>query len=111
VQPKFIFAVDALIYNAKVHDHLAKLTALLSGLAAKSFNPAKVVVIHTLLNIEDRSAWKDGWVSWEDFLLEGDAKKLGRAHGEILWHRASFNWPLWILVCDSLARSQTLTLR
>ncbi|KAJ7904525.1 acetoacetyl-CoA synthetase [Mycena olivaceomarginata] len=88
VQPKFIFAVDALIYNAKVHDHLAKLTALLSGLAAESLNPAK----------EDRSAWKDGWVSWEDFLLEGDAKKLGRAHGEILWHRASFNWPLWILV-------------
>lgn len=101
MQPKFIFAVDALIYNAKIHDHLMKLTALLSGLAAKSVNPAKVVVIHALLNIEDRSAWKDGWVSWEDFLLEGDAKKLGRAHsGEILWHRASFNWPLWILVCD-----------
>ncbi|KAF8195880.1 acetoacetyl-CoA synthetase [Mycena galopus ATCC 62051] len=95
VQPKFIFAVDAFVYNAKAHKHLPKLTLLL---AAKSLNPAKIVIIHPIPHMEDRSAWKEGWVSWEDFLLEGEAKKLGRApSGEILWHRASFNWPLWIL--------------
>ncbi|KAF7355325.1 Acetoacetyl-CoA synthetase [Mycena sanguinolenta] len=98
VQPKFIFAVDAFVYNAKVHEHLPKLTTLLLGLAAKSLDPAKVVIIHSIPYAEDRSTWQEGWLSWQDFLLEGEAKKLGRnPSGEILWHRASFNWPLWIL--------------
>ncbi|KAJ6515885.1 acetoacetyl-CoA synthetase [Mycena sanguinolenta] len=98
VQPKFIFAVDAFVYNAKVHEHFPKLTTLLLGLAAKSLDPAKVVIIHPIPYAEDRSSWQDGWLSWQEFLLEGEAKKLGRdPSGEILWHRASFNWPLWIL--------------
>ncbi|KAJ7276411.1 acetoacetyl-CoA synthetase [Mycena haematopus] len=98
VQPKFIFAVDAFVYNAKVHEHLPKLAALLLGLAAKSLSPAKVVVIHAVPCAEDQSAWKENWSSWQDFLLEGEAKNLGRdSSREILWYRASFNWPLWIL--------------
>ena len=98
VQPKFIFAVDAVVYNAKVQEHLPKLSTLLSGLAAKSVNVIKVVIIHALPQIESQSPWKEGWVKWEDFLFEGEAEKLGRSSlGEILWHRASFNWPLWIL--------------
>ncbi|KAK7061728.1 acetoacetyl-CoA synthetase [Favolaschia claudopus] len=98
VQPKFIFAVDAVVYNAKIQQHLPKLSTLLTGLAAKSVNPAKVVVIHAIPHPEDRSAWDEDWISWEAFLQEGEARKLGRdSSGEILWHRASFNWPLWIL--------------
>ncbi|KAJ6599056.1 acetoacetyl-CoA synthetase [Mycena vulgaris] len=99
VQPTFIFAVDAVVYNGKVHDHLSKLATLLLGLDTESDVAPKIVIIHPLpYGAEDRSAWKEGWVSWDDFLLEGEAEKLGRApSGEILWHRASFNWPLWIL--------------
>jgi acetoacetyl-CoA synthetase len=90
--------VDAFVYNAKVHDHLAKLTVLLSGLADKSIKLSKIVIMHPIPYPEDRSAWKEGWVSWKDFILQGEAEKLGRTSlGEIIWHRASFNWPLWIL--------------
>ncbi|KAJ7179126.1 acetoacetyl-CoA synthetase [Mycena filopes] len=96
VQPKFIFAVDAVVYNAKVHDHLPKLVALLSGLGSE---PApKIVIMHPLPYPQERSAWQDGWVSLDEFILQGEVEKLGRSpSGEILWHRASFNWPLWIL--------------
>jgi acetoacetyl-CoA synthetase len=86
------------VYNAKVHDHLAKLTALLSGLADKSIKLSKIVIMHPIPYPEDRSTWKEGWVSWKDFILQGETEKLGRtSSGEIIWHRASFNWPLWIL--------------
>ncbi|KAJ7047363.1 acetoacetyl-CoA synthetase [Mycena alexandri] len=96
VKPTFIFAVDAVVYNAKVHDHLPKLAALLSGLGSKS--APKVVIMHPIPYLQDRSAWQEGWVSWDEFILQGEAEKLGRSpSGEILWHRASFNWPLWIL--------------
>ncbi|KAJ6485031.1 acetoacetyl-CoA synthetase [Mycena vitilis] len=95
VRPTFIFAVDAVVYNAKVHDHLPKLSALISGLSGKS---PKIVIMHPIPYAEDRSRYLDGWVSWEDFIMQGEAEKLGRTpSGEIIWHRASFNWPLWIL--------------
>ncbi|KAJ6539357.1 acetoacetate-CoA ligase [Mycena capillaripes] len=95
VQPTFIFAVDAIVYNAKVHDHLAKLSALLSGLDAKSVNPLKIVIIPYA---KDPSTWKEDWLSWDDFIGQGEADKLGvTPSGEIRWHRTSFNWPLWIL--------------
>ncbi|KAJ7771374.1 acetoacetyl-CoA synthetase [Mycena maculata] len=100
VQPTFIFAVDSVVYNAKVHDHLAKLSALVSGLDNKSEHGIrpKIVIIHPIPYPEDRSAWQDGWMSWDDFILQGEAEKLGRTpSGEIIWYRASFNWPLWIL--------------
>lgn len=97
VQPAFIFAVDAVVYNAKVHDHLSKLSTLLSGLENQSAAP-KVVIIHPIPYPDDRSRWQEGWVSWDDFILEGKAQKLGHtSSGEIKWYRASFDWPLWIL--------------
>lgn len=101
MQPTFIFAVDAVVYNAKVHDHLGKLSALLSGLGSSKSNHnirPKVVIMHPIPYPEDRSAWQEGWISWDDFILEGEAEKLGcTPSGEIIWYRASFNWPLWIL--------------
>ncbi|KAF8529020.1 acetoacetate-CoA ligase [Hysterangium stoloniferum] len=96
VKPKVIFSVDEVVYNAKVHPHLSKLSTLLDGLRKNSVVPAKVVIIP--LSGADRSKWRTGWVAWQDFVDEGASRKLGRDDsGEILWRRGSFNWPLWIL--------------
>ncbi|KAG6919424.1 hypothetical protein DXG01_006307 [Tephrocybe rancida] len=98
VQPKFIFAVDAVVYNAKAHRHIPKLVALLSGLSKKGITPSKVIVIHTIPQPEYREDWLPDWTSWDAFLAEGHSCKLGRtASGEIEWVRGSFDAPLWIL--------------
>ncbi|KAF8165335.1 acetoacetyl-CoA synthetase [Crassisporium funariophilum] len=97
VQPKFIFSVDAVVYNHKVHQHLPKLSTLLSGLSKQSARP-KVVIIHAASQKETRHAWESDWMSWEDFVNEGKEHQLGRMpNGEIEWNRLSFNAPLWIL--------------
>ncbi|KAF8484292.1 hypothetical protein JB92DRAFT_3029847 [Gautieria morchelliformis] len=96
VQPKIIFSVDEVVYNAKVHPHLPKLSTLLDGLRSRSVFPSKVVIISN--NRSDRSQWKNDWIAYQDFVNEGAKRQLGRdASGEILWRRGSFNWPLWIL--------------
>jgi len=83
-------------YNHKVHEHLPKLSALLSGLSNKFPSP-KVVIIHTISQ-ETCHSWERDWVSWEDFVNEGAQHKLGRSKdGEIAWHRLSFDAPLWVL--------------
>ncbi|GLB33820.1 putative acetyl-coenzyme A synthetase N-terminus [Lyophyllum shimeji] len=98
VQPKFIFAVDAVVYNAKVHRHTAKLSVLLSGLSKKGITPSKVIIIHTIPHPEDRGDWLPGWISWDSFLADGGECKLGRtSSGEIEWRRGPFDTPLWIL--------------
>ncbi|KAG6873321.1 hypothetical protein C0995_000474 [Termitomyces sp. Mi166 len=98
VEPKFIFAVDAVVYNAKVHRHIPKLTALLSGLSKRNLAPSKVIVIHALPQREDRGDWLAEWTPWDTFLAEGRSCKLGRTpSGDIEWLRGSFNAPLWIL--------------
>ncbi|KII95198.1 hypothetical protein PLICRDRAFT_34037 [Plicaturopsis crispa FD-325 SS-3] len=97
VQPSLIFAVDSVVYNAKVHPHLPKLSTLLAGLSQRSpIKPA--VVIITAAPGAERHGWHDGWIRWEDFVAEGRERKLGRtSDGEIEWRRQSFDWPLWIL--------------
>lgn len=85
-------------YNSKVHQHIPKLTALLSGLEKKDIIPAKVVIIHTIPQPENREAWSSEWVSWDDFVGEGRATRRGRTpSGEIEWNRLPFDYPLWIL--------------
>ncbi|PPQ98508.1 hypothetical protein CVT24_003999 [Panaeolus cyanescens] len=97
VQPKIIFAVDAVVYNHKVHYHLPKLSALLAGLSAKIPKP-KVVIISPLSNSLPEQSWEPDWLSWEDFVEQGQSLKLGRTvHGEIEWVRLPFDAPLWIL--------------
>ncbi|KAJ3828588.1 acetoacetyl-CoA synthetase [Lentinula raphanica] len=98
VQPKFIFTVDAVVYNAKVHNHIPKLKSLLSGLTqVLSFKP-EVIVAQTGLADTDKTAWHEDWVDWSDFVREGQLVKAGRSvDGEINWNRGSFNDPLWIL--------------
>ncbi|KIK06693.1 hypothetical protein K443DRAFT_246951 [Laccaria amethystina LaAM-08-1] len=95
VQPTFLFAVDAVVYNHKVHQHLPKVSTLLSGLALKS---PKVVIIHAIPHAEDRSQWQEEWLGWDNFLEQGRKLQLGRsADGEIKWNRLQFDAPLWIL--------------
>ncbi|KAG6814189.1 hypothetical protein H0H92_000866 [Tricholoma furcatifolium] len=91
VQPKFIFAVDAVVYNAKVHRHIPKVDAVLSGLSKKNIAPAKIIIIHTIPQEEDRGDWHPDWISWDAFLAEGRDRKLGQTpSGEIqpIVHRA-----------------------
>lgn len=94
VHPSLIFAVDTVIYNGKVHDHLGKLSVLLSKLSVKP----KVVVIHSIPHEQDKSKWQHTFVDWSDFVKQGRESGLGQTpSGEIEWHRGSFNDPLWIL--------------
>ncbi|PFH52736.1 hypothetical protein AMATHDRAFT_73869 [Amanita thiersii Skay4041] len=98
VQPKFIFAADAVVYNAKIHYHTPKLSALLHGLDTKSVKPNKVIIIHAVPQPTTPYEWDSNWTSWESFIIEGQKAKLGRsAAGEIEWCRLSFDAPLWIL--------------
>lgn len=79
-----------------MHPHLPKLSALLDGLRSRFVIPSKVVIISN--NTSDNSKWRSDWIGYQDFVSEGAKYKLGRdASGEILWRRASFDWPLWIL--------------
>ncbi|KAF9462660.1 acetoacyl-CoA synthetase [Collybia nuda] len=98
VQPKFIFSIDAVVYNAKVHRHIPKLSAVLAGLSQKSIVPTKVIIIHAIPEAEDRNDWASDWVSWGAFIKQGQSSQLGQTpNGEIEWNRCSFDTPLWIL--------------
>ncbi|KAF8897544.1 acetoacyl-CoA synthetase [Infundibulicybe gibba] len=91
VQPRFIFAVDAVVYNGKVHNHLPKLTALLAGLSDTGLPSPDIIIIHS-------ARLGNGWLSWADFVTDGHKCKLGRTtSGEIEWYRCAFDTPLWIL--------------
>lgn len=82
-------------YNGKVHNHIPKLSQLLQGLRDKSLSPAKVIVIQSH---ENSHKLESSWTSWTDFRALGKQQCLGQTEdGEIRWHRASFDWPLWIL--------------
>ena len=81
-----------------MHQHLPKLSSLLSGLSQRISLQPKVVIIHSVPNPSDHVGWDSAWVSWGNFVNYGKAAKLGRdAHGEIKWRRQAFDWPLWIL--------------
>ena len=84
-------------YNHKVHPHLPKLSALLSGLAGK-IPPPKIVIISPLNQGQDGRSWDSEWLGWEDLVKVGQHHKLGRTQGgEIEWNQMSFDAPLWIL--------------
>lgn len=70
---------------------------MLSGLAKKSIFP-EVVIIHPIPQPVDVTSWEGAWISWDNFVEEGRARKLGRTvDGEIEWNRLGFDHPLWIL--------------
>ncbi|KAH7887731.1 hypothetical protein F5I97DRAFT_1804623 [Phlebopus sp. FC_14] len=103
VQPRVIFAVDAIVYNGKVHPHLPKLESLLSGLEARCSLRPLVVVIKT--GHECAYDMRTGWISWSDFVAVGRKEKIGRTEkGEVKWCRKGFDWPLWILFSSGTTR-------
>ncbi|KAF9055287.1 acetoacetyl-CoA synthetase [Hymenopellis radicata] len=92
VSPKFVFTVDAVIYNGKVHDHLAKVSALLKGLSNK---PTVIIIESGVVQTGDSQT---EFSTWNEFVTQGQSQKLGRTEsGEIKWYRGTFNDPLWIL--------------
>lgn len=98
VQPAFVFAADAVVYNAKVHNHISKVSVLLERLRSKGQHPSKVIIIHAIPQPAPQHEWRPEWTSWEAFISEGQTAKLGQtASGEIDWCRLSFDAPLWIL--------------
>lgn len=118
VKPKVIFAVDAVVYNAKVHPHLPKLASLLSGLQASSSSSSSSTPIKpTVILISPlpssltsglpplESLGYEDVVAFEEFRKRGEEageKGLGRrmkgeVEIEIEWRRMGFDWPLWVL--------------
>ncbi|KAF7292468.1 Acetoacetyl-CoA synthetase [Mycena chlorophos] len=98
VSPRLIFAVSAVVYNGKIHDHLAKVKILLSALAGKSIPTPGVVIIDSLPYTQAQTTLPNDWKTWNEFLKEGEEAKLGRSStGEIAFYRGSFDHPLWIL--------------
>jgi acyl-coenzyme A synthetase/AMP-(fatty) acid ligase len=85
-------------YNGKVHRHIPKLSVLLSGLSEKSITPLKVIIMHSIPQMEDRTDWFPDWISWDSFLDEGNKSRAGGTHsGDVPWRRMTFDAPLWIL--------------
>jgi acetoacetyl-CoA synthetase len=87
-------------YNGKVHPHIPKVRALLSGLSQRSIKHPKVVIIDAVAkgNATASDTLDSSWIQWDDFVALGASSKLGRsAEGEIEWARLGFDWPLWIL--------------
>lgn len=105
VQPKVIFSVNQTVYNAKVHDHLPKLSSLLSGLAN---DRPKVVVVSALGNDGTRNGeWAESWLTWDAFLDTGKKASVTDTGTEIDWYRGSFDWPLWILFSSGTTSKRT----
>lgn len=127
VKPKVIFAVDAVVYNAKVHPHLPKLSSLLSGLQSSSASPSasssstSIPIRPTVILISPlpssltsglpplESLGYDDVVRFEEFRGRGkgagekglgrrvDVDGKGEGEVEIEWRRMGFDWPLWVL--------------
>ena len=106
VRPKLLLSVNAVRYNGKVHDHLAKLQSVVDGLEAdrKSDEQALegVIVVanvrsHALPEGLGTSAAEGSsatrWTSWDHFVQEGRAA----ADRPIEFEQLDFNHPLWIL--------------
>ncbi|CCM02494.1 uncharacterized protein FIBRA_04595 [Fibroporia radiculosa] len=98
VQPRLIISVDSVVYNAKVHPHLPKLKALLSGLSDRISLQPQVIVVRRSLTPSYNEQWEQGWLEWKHIVSIGQEKQLGRTtDGEVEWKRLDFDWPLWIL--------------
>ncbi|KAF8329778.1 uncharacterized protein EI90DRAFT_3061952 [Cantharellus anzutake] len=94
VKPKVLFGIDSVVYNAKSHEQIPKLSSVLDGLRALSLTPQKVVVVPHEPN-SSRAGWESNWLSWTDILSstlsDEDVRK-----GIPFW-RGPFDHPLWVL--------------
>ncbi|EST08528.1 AMP-dependent synthetase/ligase [Kalmanozyma brasiliensis GHG001] len=96
VRPKMLVSVNAVRYNGRVHDHLAKVRGVVEGLEAdRGVNEQaleSVVVVSYVKShpVPETSNAGTEWCSWDALLSEGD-------EGEMQFEQLDFNHPLWIL--------------
>ncbi|XP_072033064.1 acetoacetyl-CoA synthetase-like [Amphiura filiformis] len=92
IQPKLIFSVDAVVYNGKTHDHLAKLRQVVLGLPELE----KVVVIPYVKNKGDIDvADIKNSTFLGDFLASG--KQSDGSVPPLTYEQLPFNHPLYIM--------------
>lgn len=86
-------------YKSKVHNHIPKLAAVVSGLARLSLSPEKIVIISLRAGAQvSREGWNENWVEWENIILQGKAEtERDPSLSEIKFWRGGFDHPLWIL--------------
>ncbi|XP_065197311.1 acetoacetyl-CoA synthetase-like [Sycon ciliatum] len=94
ISPKILFSVNAVIYNAKSHDHLEKLTSVVEGLPSLE----KVVV----LDYTEMSAPMDisnisNAVSFTSFLSSAVASQADSSGDEVAFTQVPFDHPLFIM--------------
>ncbi|PWN50548.1 putative acetoacetyl-CoA synthetase [Violaceomyces palustris] len=97
VRPKVLFSVNAVRYNGKVHDHVAKLAAVVEGLEKdrpKDEQALEAVVV--IPYVDDHPAPHEFggglWQTWQGLMDEGQAPD-----DRIEFEQLDFNHPLWIL--------------
>jgi len=92
IQPKVVFSVEAVSYNAKTHDHLAKLTQVINQLKQVE----KVVVIPFVKSEEDidLSSVRDS-IFLDEFLASG--KQEDGTVPPLQFEQVPFNHPLFIM--------------
>ncbi|KAL1921442.1 uncharacterized protein VTP21DRAFT_11158 [Calcarisporiella thermophila] len=86
INPKILFSVNAVAYNGRFHDHLAKLKAVVEGLPELE----KVVVIPFIEEKPCDVSEIRNAVTWDDFLNKGDDDPL-------TFEQLPFSHPLYIL--------------
>lgn len=107
VRPKILFAVNAVRYNGKVHDHVEKVRAVVNGLDASVDSSGEgkeqklegVILIPYMVTSSSPSSAKDMelWKDWDDFLHEEGRPSSGEEESHIDFAQLDFNHPLWIL--------------
>lgn len=95
VRPKLLLSVNAVRYNGKVHDHLAKLKSVVDGLEADRPPDQQalegIIVVPYVASHSLPDQQSSSWATWSSFLDEGkDAT-------EVQFEQLDFNHPLWIL--------------
>ncbi|CAD6897799.1 unnamed protein product [Tilletia controversa] len=99
VRPKVLFGVNAVRYNGKILDHVAKVEGVVKGLEAdrsEDEQPLELTVLADLVpehsvSADQACSTRNGWTSFDDFLKEG------QEFSTIEYEQLDFNHPVWIL--------------
>ena len=100
IRPKVLISVNAVRYNEKVHSHARKLALVVAGLTAPSCSPNLILVNVPYVDpadVPDVGVPLPTGYSWSKFLSLGDQSEVPEGQEVIDFHRAGFDYPLWIL--------------
>ncbi|KAJ1980885.1 hypothetical protein H4R33_005367 [Dimargaris cristalligena] len=94
IKPKVLFSVNAIVYNDKVYDHLAKLRSVTDGLSDLEHTVViPFVSNHPALPNDDVPG---GYMTWGTF-LNGDSSATSESVPPLTFTSLPFNHPLYIL--------------